>query len=400
MTLSRHLAARPFLSIKSLPVLCAICWRFASGNIAAAESVGYTVKLDYRETSEALVVRAVRAELASAPFNKEPALPKQEVVRGLLRWGIASEKPISFIWNQTGRMLHLDLNRNQDLTDDTNGVFSGITNSYSQVFTNISLSCVTAAGTHPVLVRLEFRRYGGNGLSVTAGLCSYWQAKATFGGQDWQFGILENVLDARNTVSRQYLLWRPWAERDYAFNLLTSSGDFADYSTNLFLAGQRYVLDCRYESKDATPHYRATLTPRSATLGELRLTGSSVHRLFLKGDDGLIAVLDKPEGIVRVPAGSYSVEEIWLRSKGIEVARFRAGRLKVPAGGIASLKAGAPLTNSVSIQSSGHNLVLTYKLLGVDGTEYHFPRRKNERPPEFVIFEGTNRLATGKFAYG
>jgi hypothetical protein len=212
--------------------------------------------------------------------------------------------------------------------------------------------------------------------------------------------VVEDILDARSAISPRYLLWRPWSERDRPFNLLTSSADFADYSANLFLTGRNFSLDCRYDSQGASPHYQATLTERPFNLGQVTLTGSSIYRLILKEEKGLVAILDQPHGTLQMPAGSYALEEIWLRKEDTEVARFKAGKITVPAGGVAHLTAGGPLTNSVDVRSSDYSLALTYQLKGADGGLYHFPRPNYERPPEFAIFEGTNRLATGKFAFG
>jgi hypothetical protein len=45
-------------------------------------------------------------------------------------------------------------------------------------------------------------------------------------------------------------------------------------------------------------------------------------------------------------------------------------------------------------------LQLKYKLLGADGGAYQLPMPDYQHPPEFAVFQGTNRLATGKFQYG
>jgi hypothetical protein len=45
-------------------------------------------------------------------------------------------------------------------------------------------------------------------------------------------------------------------------------------------------------------------------------------------------------------------------------------------------------------------LQLNYGLLGAAGGEYQIPRSDDKHPPEFAVFQGTNRLATGKFQYG
>jgi len=58
------------------------------------------------------------------------------------------------------------------------------------------------------------------------------------------------------------------------------------------------------------------------------------------------------------------------------------------------------LTNSVEAKSQGDSLQLRYQLLGADGGAYQLPRPDREHPPDCAVFQGTNRLATGKFQYG
>jgi hypothetical protein len=58
------------------------------------------------------------------------------------------------------------------------------------------------------------------------------------------------------------------------------------------------------------------------------------------------------------------------------------------------------LTNSVEGKPQGDALWLRYQLLGADRGVYQFPRPDRQHPPEFAVFQGTNRLATGKFQYG
>ncbi len=367
---------------------------------ATPEASPVTVRLEYRVTSEALIQRAVGVKPEPSPFPKEPALSKREIFRGRLLWGHASEPPLAFIWDKPQGKLYLDLNRNRDLTDDPQGVFSRGTNSNYQLFTNVELPRVTAAGVRPARVQLAFGSYGAGVPYASAGLVSYWEAKASLGGREWQAGVVEDVLEAKKSVAPAFLLLRPWSERERPFHLNTSSPDFAEFSTGLFFREQSYALDCRFEAQEAAPGYRLTFSPQPARLGELRVTGAFLHRLILKEDKGLVAILDQPEGTQRIPAGNYALEEIWLRQGDTEATRFKAGRITVDPARPASLTAGGPLTNSVQLADQGYNLSLRYELLGADGSTYHFPRPDYEHPPEFAIFHGTNRLAADKFRYG
>ncbi len=371
-----------------------------AADAAAGSTPAYAAKLEYQEISEALVTRAVPVQSEPSHFRKEPKLSGKDALRGLLQWGHSSESPIPFLWDKAQGRLYLDLNRNRDLTDDPNGIADCGTNGLVQVFTNISLPRVTPAGVHPVKVLLGFRSYQPSSVNVSAGLCCLWQARVSLRGQDWQFGLVENALEPSNAVTPAYLLLRPWAARERPFNLNTASPDFANYSTNLFFGHQAYCLACRYDTQGAAPCYQAVLTEQSVPMGELKVIGAFLHRLILIGDKGLVAILDQPEGTRKIPAGGYAVEEIWLRQGDLEAARFKAGRLTVDPRRLASLTAGGPLTNSVKVVSQGYDLSLRHELLGVDGQAYRLPRPDYKNPPQFALFQGTNRLVTGKFQFG
>ena len=135
-------------------------------------------------------------------------------------------------------------------------------------------------------------------------------------------------------------------------------------------------------------------------MGELKVTGTDLHRLILTAKPAMTVVLDQPAGTVKLPVGSYALEEIWLRKGETEVLRLNAGRVAVDEQQPATLVAGGPLTNSVEAKSQGENLQFNYKLLGADGGVYQFPRPDYKHPPECAVFQGTNRLATGTFEFG
>ena len=114
----------------------------------------------------------------------------------------------------------------------------------------------------------------------------------------------------------------------------------------------------------------------------------------------MTVLLDDPTGTVKLPTGSYSVDEVWLRKGEVEVMRLNAGRVTVDAQRAATLVAGGPLTNSVKVISQGNALQLNYTLLGAGGGAYQFPRPDHQHPPEFAVFQGTNRLGSDKFRFG
>lgn len=362
---------------------------------SASPAATYTADLHYQETDEVLISYSVSVKPRSNPFLKEPALPGRNVLRGSLMFDSHPEQATSFIWDKGQGWLYLDLNRNGNFTDDTKGVFASLARGNNQSFTNIHLVLPTATGDRAVRLQLELYSSGASSLRVYAGICYFWETKLSLRGADWQFGLVEGHLR-----ENAYLLLRPWAERQRPFHLTSSSPDFLDFTTNVFFGHAAYALDCRYQPGGDSGQYRVTLKEQSPPLGELKVAGADLHRVILTAKPSLTVVLDQPQGTVKLPVGNYSLAEIWLRKGEAEFACFSAGKLSVDARRPVSLVAGGPLTNSVTVASQGNSVQLNYKLLGADGRAYKAPQPDYKRPPEFAIFRGTNRLATGKFQFG
>jgi len=66
----------------------------------------------------------------------------------------------------------------------------------------------------------------------------------------------------------------------------------------------------------------------------------------------------------------------------------------------ATLAVGGFLTNSVSVTRRGEVLVLSYRLAGQDGSDYSFAPDRPRTEPEFAVYQGDKKIASGKFQYG
>jgi hypothetical protein len=296
--------------------------------------------------------------------------------------------------------LYLDLNRNHDFTDDPKGIFSSASRDGRQTFTNIQMVLPIGAGDRRVRLQLELSERRATTVTADAGLCSYWQAPVSLNGKEWQFGLVESVLGQQAPVSPQYVLLRPWAERQRLFHVNSSTPEGFAYTKRLFFGQRAYELECSYEPGGEAPRYKVTFAEQAPRLGELKVTGADLHRIILTTQPAMTVVLDQPQGAVQLPVGSYSMSAIWLRKGDTEVGSFRAGRLDIDDQHPASLVAGGPLTNSVGVSSQRDTLQLGYRLVGADGRAYQFPRPDRDHPPEFAVFQGTNRLAADKFRFG
>ena len=263
----------------------------ASTSLPSSLPPQQTAWLEYRELSYPIANYPVSFTLQSAPFKKEPNLGGRAATRGIFKFGNNTEQFVSFILDRSQGKLYLDLNRNQDLTDDTHGVFTtterGV-GAYYQSFANIPLTFKTAVGTQPALVDLAIYHYG-NPMTVQAGCRYCWEAKTSFQGRDYLLALADNLTGKLGSPEGGYLVLRPWAAGNQAFSVQNASLDGFPFARGLFFAGQTYHLDWSFLRRDGALGYKVELNPQVAELGELKLTGKYVNRLVVDARQQSIA---------------------------------------------------------------------------------------------------------------
>jgi len=456
-----HQKSRPWTppgsALLAAAVLAAACQgnlllgREASAQAGTPSSAVTTVPLEYQETRYQLMFRDVPIERRLAPFLKEPAPAAGPVVRGVLKFGGNPSNAIPFVWQGGAKKLFLDLNRNQDLTDDPAGVFpakllfSATPSFLHQIFTNIPLSFPASSAGAPMRVDLCFcldslRR--PEEPFCNAAVRSFWQGKVTRGGQEWQVGLLQNLSDQPGSFLQGQLLLRPWAERNERFiaasekpedtlglpwegmNWMARASEAFGFSPKVFFGGQACQLDWTSEPRGPEEKLALRLTDQPTALGELRITGRFIHCLVLTGGPYMV-VLARPPASVKVPPGRYQPYRVWLK-QGKADAYFNFG---VPQSGKANvleeitgaqmpvvsppptdqavvvdeqraavLAVGGPLTNCVSANHHGRNLALTYRLIGAGGGDYRIWIGGGQ--PQFTVAKSGKMIASGNFEFG
>ncbi len=372
-------------------------------------SPSQTVWLEYRELKQGAINLGLPQATQSTPFKKEPDLGRRKVVRGTLKFGNTTEQFLPFIWDQKEGKLYLDLNRNQDLTDDPGGRFScsepvSFANPFAaQTFTNLHLTFKTPMGSHPVCLDLQLCDYGQMSGWLLCRSC--WEAKVSLQGREWQFGLVENLSGKLGTTESSYLVLRPWEERDQPLNLQGGPLDGFSFCRNLFFNRQAYQVECAYQQKEGAPCYRLELKERPAELGELKVTGKFIKRMVLPGQEFTV-VLDHPDPVLKVPLGSYGQCQVQIQARGAEAYR-ESGRfnvsptvkaLTIAARTPAVLNVGGPLSNSVSAGRHGNALNLDYRLLGAGGEAYQLSGVRKQ--PEFAAYRAGKKIGSGKFEFG
>jgi hypothetical protein len=378
-----------------------------SSNSPSAETL--TVSLEYQEV--AYTVMSLGWAVADQPgaFKREPQADKTKARRGRLNFPITNVPPMPFLWDYAQGKLYLDLNRNEDLTDDPAGVFSsavpaGFPSSYRHgQFTNVHLNFPTAVGRQPWLLDLNLSEYRGR-LNAYAGVRSFWAGKVVLAGREWQVGVIDNPAAKRGAAGGGHLLLRPWENRDETFSVSDGSLDAFPFARKLFIQTRAYAVDCAYLQDGDKLRCQLKLQERPAELGELKLSGQFIQRVHLR-DGPCLVVLDAPAEVVHVPVGRYG-DHLARLGKGNAVAHpERSDRgvtkpLIVAKDKPATLVAGGPLTNSVTLTPRGGQLVFNYRLVGAGGETYQFGTTDRTKPPQFAVYQGDKRIASGKFEFG
>jgi hypothetical protein len=372
----------------------------AAAPLSSSPAPTKTALLDHEETDYRLLSRGLSIKSRSQPFGKEPAPGKGVVHRGRLVLGAAVSNAVSFLWLAEERRLHLDLNHNEDFTDDKAGVFQGHGEVRSQTFTNVWLPFETASGVHRFKLEIALSAYGSGMFYANVGVQSCWRGRFTWGSQEVELALIEGPWGDRSAQTGPFLVLRPWARHGERIALEQGTADAIALPKVLHWQDLSYELSRRFETEAGVERCRLEFTEQKPALGGIKINGALLNRLVLESEHGYTVVLDTPATEARGPLGTYKLSGIWVKNDGAEARAASTRQVKVTDQSPTLLSAGGPLTNSVSIQRRGKFLVLSYQLVGLDGGTYQLQNEDRSNPPEARIFYKGKQLAAGKFAYG
>jgi hypothetical protein len=360
-----------------------------------------TAYLDYQDANYSYMNEGLPMVLRSSAFKKEPALSRGKVIRGTWQLAGDTSNEIAFIWDRGARKLYIDLNRNLDLTDDPAGVYSSAMTpaDYIQTFPNVRLPLKAGAASRQMLADLSLYDFGPQP-NCTAALHSLWQGKVTLKGKDWQVGLLGISSVQRASLEGGNLLLRPWEERNKPFNLYNGTLAALPSAQKVFFSNQAYGLQCTSQNQAGSGRVEMQFTEQTPKLGELKIAGAYVQRATLEGGPYLV-VMDQPAATVKVPVGRYNAARVCVKRGDTEayLEPQVVGRITVAEKAPAVLLGGGPLTNTVSVMRRGKYLALNYRLTGVGGP-YQLVNQDRSHPPEFMVYQGDKKVASGKFEFG
>ncbi len=372
----------------------------AAGTGSSGPASSLRVPLEWQESSEPFDTCPLRFAPEVKPFLKEPDFGQDRVVRGAFGFGFRTNELMAFAWDQTANRLYLDRNGNRDLTDDAEATYAGEYEGFLQLFPRVKLDWGAPSGSHRYLVDLRLGGTTGASLQGTCVLRSFWQGRVELNGRPYQIGLVQNPNAKTAADEARHFLFRAWDARAEPIRLNPGTPHLVRWSPRVFLAGRGFDVGLRSTNQAGSPRYVLDLRPAQPQLGELRVNGQHLYRLILTQPNGFEAILDQPGPTEKLPVGTYQTGEVWLRQGAGEAFYIGPLPLTVRADAPTSLALGGPLTNTVTAQQVGENLVLRYRLAGTGSRALDYRISTETQPPGWAIWQGDKQVASGKFAYG
>ena len=353
------------------------------------------------------------AQPKDTPFTNQPAPGGTSLYLAQLN---VNGKPLGMAWDQKAGRLWLDLNRNRDLTDDPEGVFQTPGRGDEQTFTNVHLTAPTRRGPVTLCLDLVIRPQNRATWTARAEARCCLVGKLVVGGEAWQVAYSAPFLDFASPVQDGVFMARPWDESLYGaawpasmpagmpgFSLRGPEADgvlWAQASKQLH-GEHEWTLLGRETETNGPPALALEVRSEARETGVVDVSGSNVTRLTLRqGGRRFAAPLVKNRA--RLAAGQYTVEEIQISSGPAQATANPFSTLKVVQGQTNRLNAGLPLTAKVTAIRRGDSLRLDYRMVDAGGTAYRLASMGTGTlaKPEFSIWQGKRRVASGSFEYG
>jgi hypothetical protein len=332
-------------------------------------------------------------------FEKEPDFGQRNMVRGLIPFGSNKKNYVGFAWDRANNTLYIDLNRNRDLTDDPNGIFTSKQSSSFQYFRDIQLSLQKGALILPYTIEMRMYSYGRNQTSCSATIHSGYSAEIELDGRRWHVGIVDNMNG--NISPGDHFFLSP-LDRDFPAG---RNSQELRVPRSIFLDSHNYDVSFEFQQGTKTPTLQLRLKESKKPMGKINIEGEHIARLVLESGSSTV-LLHYPEQNVSIPVGDYHCSSVYLYCK--DAGLFNPQRvfgtkkesISVTEDGSATIKAGGPLKNIVEIQRSGTSLNLNYKLIGIDNKSYTRLSGSRDKPPIFTIYKGEKEITSDKFEYG
>jgi len=335
----------------------------------------------------------LNAEATSLKEKTGPDFGKRRVSRGVIQSERQGVGPMLFVWDQSQRKLYFDLNKNLDLTDDVNNVFSSDKPGFYQ-FDDMHLERQVGDVQAPYVLKAFI--FSGKFYQFT--VLSGFEGQVRLGDKFWRVTLADN-LDGSIGYQDDFMLSSPDS------NFIVATESFGKYAPKeVFLDGRGWLVSYEFATAEDRPCVRMKFEEITKKTGKLIIDGQFVRYLILKSKrESSITVLDQPQGEVIVPVGEHDISHVFLdggKAGLFDLDYYYGNYLTIKDNKPVTLTIGGPLKNDVGIKRVGRVLKLSCILKGSDGRQYKAADTKDRIEPAFAIFKGDKEIGSGTFSFG
>ena len=361
----------------------------AAAGLLAGAAYGETFTLNYREDGR-VASFALQMDESEVVFKKEPAYAGEEIVRSALYVSPDKKDYVGFAYDEQGRKLYLDLNRNLDLTDDPQGEFEAGVDEWGGAFKNISIP-IEKDGRRRDL-RFDLEIYGAS--FAQCEVKSSWESGAVaIGGRTFRMAVVDDGDGAFDSKDRLYLTLAEDKEEDVA---PIGMG----VPKTLVVDGAAHELSFEWSADGKT--LALSVEPSSMAMRELALEGEGIERIVLESSD-VSAMFMAPGNRIRLPAGRYNGQVYVRMGEGEEAVSWRAwnvSRRVKDSDKVGTWLVGGPIRSKLTCRAAGAKLEFDQETIGAGGEAYRWNGGAVLGEPKLRVKHADEVVHVGTFEYG
>ena len=399
-------------------LVVSLSYAFAEDVLPAAQETE-TIHVTLLPVQEGFSVQTPNRAGNTVTFKKEPAYAGKMIRRGFVSTNEQRTEGVGYAWDESDRKLYIDFNGNLDLTDDPDSVYTGtpIQAGLGYEVRGVRLQRKIGEVNVPCIADFEFTPEGKWGLGTTQTFKSGWVGEFDINGQRWRLGIGDDFGTRMRFDTEEYskalFLKRADAGRFLESENLHDAPSL--FLTPAFFAGVmgKFAFTLAEQPVPGSDEKRvvieATIKIARPETFPVRLNGKFIDSIILTqlGTEPCLAIIQQPDGELRLPAGTYTIKNMVVgKDPAFVLNRFsQTYNLSVGSGQEAILNLGGPLQTQIDILRQGSVLRFSGQIGGIGKETYQKQDAAGgtgERPkaPQVAVYKGDKRILLAQLEYG
>jgi hypothetical protein len=327
-------------------------------------------------------------------FKNLPPFEGKDIIQGMIVIDEKQNIGIPLAWDRSFNKLYIDRNRNLDLTDDPDNVYTGDkkynTCTYKNLHLDITRNDINIPCVCTLTLARSFRKW-----DAALEINSVWESGAELSGDSWLLDISDGMDGIVGNSAHDRITIIPRA------GFPAEQTESLPFPENLlFLQNKAYKMNCSFIREGDETLLKTEFLETEPECGEMRITGKYISLLILSGENQVI--LTSPTQTVLIPSGLYREQRLLLQNPGHErtLPLSLKKNINIDGKNPYEFKDGGPLRNSMDIKRSGNRLIMNYKLLDAGNNQIENEWTDANQIPTLIVYQNGKKVHADKFNYG